>query len=158
MLKILDAAQIKACDADTIRHTPISSIDLMEKACHAFVSWFVNCFDISQRVGIVCGTGNKGGDGLGVARLLRDWGFPVKVWIIRGDVTETEDFTKIFFRLQGKVEIFEIVTAADQGLFRDRQVLIDAILGSGFFRPAEGIYAQAINCINKTARDSVRAI
>ncbi len=150
MLKILSTSQIKALDEYTIRHEPIASIDLMERACHAFVSWFTLHFDITKRVGVVCGTGNNGGDGLGIARLLKEWGFQVKVWIIRGSVPESSDFKINLQRLSEKVEVSEIITESDQGLFADHDILIDAIFGSGLSRSPEGIYAQAIRCINRT--------
>ena len=150
MLKILNAGEIKSCDAYTIQHEPIPSIDLMERACRAFVSWFTQRFTVTQKVGVVCGTGNNGGDGLGIARMLMDWGYSVKVWVVRGEVRTTEDFTVNLSRLPGKTGLFEITSEVDQGLFHDRNVLIDAVFGSGLSRPAEGIYAQAIACINKT--------
>jgi hydroxyethylthiazole kinase-like uncharacterized protein yjeF len=150
MIKILTAQQIRELDAFTIRQEPVSSIDLMERACHAFTMWFVERFSALHKVGIVCGTGNNGGDGLGIARLLRDWGYPVKVWVVRGSVAESEDFKINLRRLQEKkVEIAEISSSADKGLFEDRDVLIDALFGSGLSRPPEGIFAQAIQCINK---------
>lgn len=150
MLKILKTSQIKALDEYTIRHEPVTSIDLMERACHAFVSWFTLHFDIAKSVGIVCGTGNNGGDGLGIARLLKEWGYPVKVWIVRGNVSESADFKLNLQRLYGKVDAAEIVSETDQGLFVDCDILIDAIFGSGLSRPADGIYAQAIRCMNRT--------
>jgi ADP-dependent NAD(P)H-hydrate dehydratase / NAD(P)H-hydrate epimerase len=150
MLKILNTSQIRSLDEYTIQHEPIASIDLMERACHAFVSWFTLHMDITERVGIVCGTGNNGGDGLGIARLLKEWGYPAKVWIVRGSVPESNDFKINLKRLRGKVEMVEIVTEADQNLFTGQDILIDAIFGSGLSRPVEGIYAQAIRCINKT--------
>ncbi|HEX5172388.1 MAG TPA: NAD(P)H-hydrate dehydratase [Cyclobacteriaceae bacterium] len=150
MLKILNTGQIRALDAYTIEHEPILSIDLMERACRAFVSWFVERFDVSNKVGIVCGTGNNGGDGLGVARLLFEWGYPVKVWIVKGSVPESIDFASNLKKISNHVEVNEITTAADRGLFHDRDVLIDAIFGSGLSRPAEGIYSQAIQCLNET--------
>ena len=150
MLKILNTAQTKLLDEYTIKHEPIASIDLMERACHAFVSWFTLHFDIAKRVGIVCGTGNNGGDGLGVARLLKEWGYPIQVWIVRGPVQESPDFKINLKRLYGKIEASEIITDSDQGLFADQDILIDAIFGSGLSRPPEGIYAQAIRCINRT--------
>jgi ADP-dependent NAD(P)H-hydrate dehydratase / NAD(P)H-hydrate epimerase len=150
MIKILNSQQIKALDAYTIEQEPIPSIKLMERACHAFVTWFMEKFDTTNSVGIVCGTGNNGGDGLGIARLLNEWGYTVKVWIVRGSATETEDFKKNLSRITDKIETFEISTAADQGLFTNCAIIIDAIFGSGLSRPPEGIYAQAINCMNKT--------
>lgn len=150
MLKILNTSQIKQLDEYTIKHEPIASIDLMERACSAFVSWFALHFDSSKTVGIVCGTGNNGGDGLGIARLLIDEGYTVKVWVVRGSVPETNDFKINLDRLRGKTEILEIINESDQGLFFGFDILIDAIFGSGLSRPPEGIYAQVIRCFNKT--------
>ncbi|MFZ6001351.1 MAG: NAD(P)H-hydrate epimerase [Bacteroidota bacterium] len=89
MPKVLTAKQIREWDSYTIQNEPIASIDLMERACRAFVEWFVSRYDATNQIGIVCGTGNNGGDGLGIARMLHQWNYHVKVWIVRGSVPET---------------------------------------------------------------------
>jgi NAD(P)H-hydrate epimerase len=147
MIKILSAQQIRALDAYTIQHEPISSIDLMERACRAFVSWFTERFDETQKVSIVCGTGNNGGDGLGIARLLKMWGYPVNVLLIRGG-TETEGFKTNLERLKGKVEVTE-VASTNSDLFSGYDIVIDAIFGSGLSRPAERIQAAIIQQMNQ---------
>ncbi|MBL7874909.1 MAG: NAD(P)H-hydrate dehydratase [Cyclobacteriaceae bacterium] len=147
-MKILSADQIKAWDAFTIREEPIPSIDLMERACQAFTNWFVERYDATHKVGIVCGTGNNGGDGLGVARLLNDWHYGVKVWIVRGSGTESIDFVTNLKKLDSKISVSEITSDADCELFADRTILIDAIFGSGLNRPIEGIYSKVIECLN----------
>jgi ADP-dependent NAD(P)H-hydrate dehydratase / NAD(P)H-hydrate epimerase len=149
VIKILSSDQIKAWDAYTIQEEPIASIDLMERACQAFVTWFVERFDASNKIGIVCGTGNNGGDGLGIARLLNDWNYPVTVWIVRGSANETNDFATNLKRLDNKISISEITTEVDSKLFADCTVLIDAIFGSGLNRPLEGIYSNVIDCLNR---------
>jgi NAD(P)H-hydrate repair Nnr-like enzyme with NAD(P)H-hydrate epimerase domain len=71
MLPLLVSKQIREADAYTIAHEPISSIDLMERASKAFVGWFINHFqDKKQTIAVYCGTGNNGGDGLAIARIL----------------------------------------------------------------------------------------
>jgi ADP-dependent NAD(P)H-hydrate dehydratase / NAD(P)H-hydrate epimerase len=150
MVKILNAQQIRDLDKYTIENEPISSIDLMERASREFVLWFVQRFDGTKKIGIVCGTGNNGGDGLAIARMLLDWNYLVSVWIVKGEVRESEDFKINLERLKPKLEILEIGSEADQNLFQNCDVLIDAIFGSGLSRSTEGIYAQAIRCINKT--------
>ncbi len=84
MIKILNTQQIKSLDEFTIQHEPVRSIDLMERACRAFTSWFTERFTALNKIGIVCGSGNNGGDGLGIARILLEWGYPVTVWIVEG--------------------------------------------------------------------------
>lgn len=150
MLKILTSQQIKELDTYTIQHEPIASIELMERACNGFVSWFTSRFTSENKIGIICGTGNNGGDGLGIARLLSNQGYDVKVWIVKGSINESDDFKINFDRVRGKLPMFEISTQDDQGLFSDRHLLIDAVLGSGLSRPVDGIYAQAIRCMNST--------
>ena len=150
MLKILSATQIRALDAYTIEQGSITSIDLMERACRAFVNWFVEHFDNRYSVGIICGTGNNGGDGLGVARMLNDLGFSVKVWVVRGSVPKTPDFKVNLERARrSRIEIFELVNESDERLFGDRDILVDAMFGSGLSRPLEGIYAKVVTCINR---------
>jgi ADP-dependent NAD(P)H-hydrate dehydratase / NAD(P)H-hydrate epimerase len=150
MQKILNATQIKELDAYTIMHEPVASIDLMERACKAFVKWFAHEFDSSKRVGIVCGTGNNGGDGAGIARLLHEGGYSVTVWIVRGGVSESTDFKINLSRLKGKVSVIDIHTDFDFSSFALCHVLVDAIFGSGLSRPTEGIYARVIQAMNET--------
>lgn len=124
----------------------------MERACRAFVNWFTEKFNGAHAVAIVCGTGNNGGDGLGIARMLSEWRYPLKVFVIRGS-SETEDFKTNLERLQSKAEIVEI-TSLDKNIFSGYDVLIDAIFGSGLTRPVEGIFAQAIHFMNES--DAIR--
>ncbi|CAN5222320.1 bifunctional ADP-dependent NAD(P)H-hydrate dehydratase/NAD(P)H-hydrate epimerase [soil metagenome] len=146
MLKILSSAQIKDLDAATIQHDAIPSIDLMERACQSFVNWFAERFDSTKKIGIICGTGNNGGDGLGIARILNEWGYSVKVWIVPGK--ESADFAINRERLRGKVNLNEFSDATTHEDFSDRDILMDAIFGSGLSRPVEGIYKKAIEALN----------
>ncbi len=120
----------------------------MERACRAFVNWFTEKFNGAHTVAVVCGTGNNGGDGLGIARMLREWSYPVKVFVIRGS-SETEDFKTNLERLKGKAEIVE-VTSLDKDIFSGYDIVIDAIFGSGLTRPVEGVFARAIHFMNES--------
>jgi NAD(P)H-hydrate epimerase len=149
-MKILSSKQVRELDAYTIAQTPIDSIDLMERACRAFMTWFVGQFAADARVAIVCGTGNNGGDGLGIARMLREHGYPVTCWIVKASMPVTRDFTANLDRAQSAgITLFE-VTAPHEGLLSECDVLIDALFGSGLSRPAEGLYAWTIEEMNRT--------
>lgn len=150
-MKILNYSRIKELDTYTILHEPIASIGLMERACHAFVGWMTEHFDASKKIGVVCGTGNNGGDGLGIARMLHDWNYPVKVWVVRGGVKETEDFAVNLKRLENKIPVTEISENVSVEIFQDRAILIDAIFGSGLSRPASGIYEDVIAAMNQSS-------
>ena len=148
MQKILSSTQTKLLDQYTIAQEPNASIDLMERACRGFTEWFVTKFIATQKIGVVCGTGNNGGDGLGIARMLCEWSYPVVVFIIRGSSAETADFKTNLERLPSKVKCIH-VNESTQLEFTKTDVIIDAIFGSGLSRPAEGIYATAIESINQ---------
>ncbi len=150
MLKIFNTPQIREWDAFTIKNEPIASIDLMERASQAFVQWFTENFHAAYRIGLVCGTGNNGGDGLSIACLLRDWNYTVKVWIVRDSMKESDDFKTNLKRLKSKLHPEDITTINGPELFHDCDIVIDALFGSGLSRPAEGIYAQTIKAINES--------
>ncbi len=149
MLKILSAQQIRELDAYTITHEPVASIDLMERACRAFCSWFTENFYETLRIGVVCGTGNNGGDGLGIARMLLQMGYKVQVWIVRGSDKESADFSINRQRLPDKIPVAELTAPQVAIDFHGVDLIIDALFGSGLSRPAEGIYARAIAAMNQ---------
>jgi hydroxyethylthiazole kinase-like uncharacterized protein yjeF len=153
MIRILSSKQIREADAYTIEHEPILSINLMERASRAFVNWFVENFDVTHRVGIVCGTGNNGGDGLAIARLLKEWNYHVHVWIVPGS-SETDDFNINRDRLKGRVQTMTFVPGSDADTFAEIDILVDALFGSGLSRPLDGIFEDAIRAMNGT--DCVR--
>src|SRR6201986_5635443 len=94
MLPLLTSPQIREADAYTIAHEPITSIDLMERASKAFVGWFINHFpNKKQSISIYCGTGNNGGDGLAIARMLNEHQYqPINVKKASFSTRSSDDF------------------------------------------------------------------
>ncbi|MEX2231011.1 MAG: NAD(P)H-hydrate dehydratase, partial [Cyclobacteriaceae bacterium] len=149
-MRILNTKQIRELDAFTIQNEPIASIDLMERASRAFVDWFTLRIETTKKVCVVCGTGNNGGDGLAIARMLHHRGYAVKVIIVQGGVAESEDYKSNYRNLGEKVEKRELRSEKDPLSFEQCDVLIDAIFGSGLSRPAEGLYSHVIGLINES--------
>ena len=147
-MRILNTKQIRDLDAWTIQHEPIASIDLMERASRAFADWFTTHVDVAKKTEVVCGTGNNGGDGLAIARMLHEWGYHVKVHILLGGVRESDDFNANRMRLPEKIEVTEVSAVNELPSFDDCDVIIDAIFGSGLSRPPAGLYAHAIDRMN----------
>ena len=69
-MKILTARQIREADVFTMENEPIRSVDLMERAAEALTEWITDHYSPRIRMACICGTGNNGGDGLALARLL----------------------------------------------------------------------------------------
>ncbi|WP_184550736.1 NAD(P)H-hydrate dehydratase [Mucilaginibacter sp. FT3.2] len=157
MLPLLISEQIRQADAFTIANEPISSIDLMERASKAFVGWFINHFpDKSKSISFYCGTGNNGGDGLAIARLLKDHQYKnINVKIARFSQKESEDFTANFYRLQKTgIDITEI-NKGDTLPIEESAIIIDALLGSGLNKPLTGNYERLVKHINDLDRTVV---
>lgn len=95
-MKIYTSKQIRKLDAFTIKHQEINSWELMERASMTFVNWFLVNADVTPdtRVHILCGTGNNGGDGMAIARILHSLSFDVSVYLLRVSEKESENFKK----------------------------------------------------------------
>ncbi|MEO1052664.1 MAG: NAD(P)H-hydrate dehydratase [Bacteroidota bacterium] len=149
-MKMLDAEQTRKADAYTIEHEPIASIDLMERASVAFTNWFVRNFNPQQTVAIFCGTGNNGGDGLAVARLLLERQYQVNVFVVSTSGRSSADFDTNRSRLKGLTQIHEIRDVSDWQGVLNAGIVIDALFGSGLARPITGLYADVIHKLNQS--------
>lgn len=155
MLPLLTTPQIRDADAYTIANEPISSINLMERASKAFVGWFVNHFpDRSLKLTVYCGTGNNGGDGLAIARMLYDHKFlNINIKVARFSEKSTADFDINLERVMNMgLDLRELQPDASFPT-ENADIIIDALLGSGINKPLAGDYkrlAEFINHLHKT--------
>ena len=150
-MKILTAQQTREADAYTIKNEPIDSIDLMERASQKCVDWLAIKFDKSVCFSIFCGIGNNGGDGLAIARLLKQNGYKVTVYIVHFSEKHTADFDVNLDKIKS-LGIVPIVLTEKEHQFSllPQSVIIDAIFGSGLTRPIKGFIGEIIQKINKT--------
>ena len=81
--------------------------------------------------------------------MLKDAGYNVQVWIVKGSMPESADFKINFERLSGKIEVSYVTEKIDPETFSNIDILLDAIFGSGLSRPPVGIYAAVIDRINE---------
>lgn len=151
-MKILSAAQIREVDAYTIEHEPVKSIDLMERAARACFKRVLRLVEHDTTVFVFCGKGNNGGDGLALARMLCDSGFHCMTVIVNHSEKFSEDAQHNFNRLKEKYAsgIIEINAISDFASIPviSGAVAIDALLGTGIHKPAQGLMAEVIQFIN----------
>lgn len=151
-MKILFSPQIREADQYTIRQEPVVSIELMERAATAFVQWFEWRFqDTSQEVAIACGTGNNGGDGLAIARLLYHRFYPVSVFLMQIGETLSPDCQINLEQLPPREAVPVTVVADGDSLptLPEKAILVDALFGSGLNRPVEGYWAACIEALSR---------
>lgn len=150
-MKFFTTSQIRQLDQYTIEQEPIASIDLMERAANVLYLSIVKILTGSEPVCIIAGPGNNGGDALALARLLLNSGYSVQVQLIRGDLLSPDcetnrrriisSYPKSLSELTDKFVAPEITTET---------IIIDGLFGSGLSRPLTGIFAEAVQWINKT--------
>ncbi len=156
-MKILRADQIRELDAYTIKHEPIASIDLMERAAGQCAGWVRRHMQHKSALKIFCGMGNNGGDGLAMARMLAKKGLKVVVFVVKHAKKASEDFLINEKRLQThkhvKVEYLDEDSHFPE--IHQDELVIDAILGSGLARPLEGLLARLVSHINASPAEVV---
>jgi hydroxyethylthiazole kinase-like uncharacterized protein yjeF len=158
-MKIVTTQQIKNIDRRAIRAFGIPGMVLMENAAAAVMTAMEKFFDGLQgvRVGIICGKGNNGGDGLALARRLRISGVPVRVALL-SSFGALKGEAKANLSILRKMDL-EIVQNASSRSLADivgwSDVLVDALLGVGLSSPLKGRYAQAVAMINSSGRPVV---
>lgn len=156
-MKILTSAQMKKIDKKAIEEIGILGPILMENAGLQIVKNILIRFpDVAkEKIVIVAGKGNNGGDGLVVARHLFNRGANPQVLILglKGDVKGDAAVNLRIAERMG-VEIREICAEKDWNVQKRKvfqsSLLVDAIFGTGLFKPAQGLYAQVIEDINKS--------
>jgi NAD(P)H-hydrate epimerase len=166
-MKILTARQMREIDRLTVERCGISYATLMETAGSRVVEAIIarygpageHCFSI------LCGKGNNGGDGAVIARLLWMRGATDVNVFLFGEVGETKGETRANFEILKQL----VETKATSGMyplkfteitseenlsraFTSDDVIVDALFGTGLTRPAEGLYAKAIEFINDHRR------
>ena len=83
MLTILTSKQIGLADKFTIKHEPISSINLMERyaSCsYKIIRELLKSHQHICKIHIFCGVGNNGSDGLAIARMFINDGFTPEIY------------------------------------------------------------------------------
>jgi NAD(P)H-hydrate epimerase len=155
---VLSRADVRALDAFTIRRG-IASSDLMERAGEALADYVEEAThgdsDDAPRVLILCGSGNNGGDGFVLARLLETRGWSVKVALCGSEPREGSDAHENWMRWRRSGEevgdrstalaLLSVASAA--GLRPSFDVIVDALFGTGLDRPLDSRSIELIRAI-----------
>ena len=149
MRYLVNGAQMKSADAYTIQKMGIPSMELMERAAGSCVRVMEEeGFDLSAPC-VVCGSGNNGGDGFAIARMLMNKGYPAKVCFVGNESRCTEETRR-------QMELLSEIGGRISNEYEDGEysIIIDAIFGVGLGREIKGDYRKVIERMN--AADAVK--
>lgn len=145
MIFLPDGRQMKAADSYTIREKKIPSLILMERAARTFAEIVIERKMDLSNVCVVCGSGNNGGDGFAIARLLLEKGGKVKAVMAGNPEHCTEETLR-------QIELFKEAGGTVGNSFEEGEysIVIDAVFGAGLSRRVEGSYLSCIEAMNRS--------
>jgi hydroxyethylthiazole kinase-like uncharacterized protein yjeF len=159
MAELLTSAQMRAIEQAAIASGAVTGLELMERAGRGVVeAVFAEWPELAanpQRAVVLCGPGNNGGDGFVVARLLREWGWEVEVFLY-GDPDKLPPDAKVNYARWGAMG--EVAPLAMPLPLADAALLVDALFGTGLARPLTGAAMQAANALAELAWAGERVV
>src|SRR5438309_1003532 len=157
-MKIVTAAEMREIDRRTTEEFGIPSLTLMENAGSAVAEFCLREYPDANTIGVICGKGNNGGDGFVAARKLHEGGKTVRVLLLADPCDVKGDAAEMLKRLPVEPVIArneeELKNDAAQQVFNS-DLLVDAILGTGFKPPVSEFYRAVIREIWNGHRDKV---
>ena len=157
-MKITTAAEMREIDRATTERFGVPSLTLMENAGSAIADFILHHYTAANRITVVCGKGNNGGDGFVVARKLHRAGRVVEVLLLASASELKGDALVMFERLPlrpTEVASIDALEAESSRSLANCDLIVDAILGTGFRPPVTGLYADAIAAMNASDKPVV---
>lgn len=147
-LTVYSQAQIRDLDRFAIEQLSIPSYTLMTRAGEAALRTMRSCWPASQRVVILCGPGNNGGDGYVLARAALAQRMDVRLVAFSDPEKLAGDARRAWEDFRGANGV---AMSWHADVLSNADVIIDAIFGVGLARPVDGEIAACIDCVNKSS-------
>ncbi len=130
--------EIKTLDERCYSEFALSEDILMEHAANGMVLFIKNNFAKNSKVIVVCGSGNNGADGLALARLLHG-DYYVEIYYVK------KPKSKMALLQEKRVKALNIPRCKE---LKDCDILVDAIVGTGFIGEFDKYYCEIIEKMN----------
>lgn len=148
-MRILTASEMGAVDRRTTAEFGVPLKALMEAAGGAVAAFCLRQYPSAQRITVLCGKGNNGGDGLVAARILAEAGKTVQVLLLGRRSELKEEPASELVRLSPAISFIEVVDDENLSkMLKNLDLLIDAIVGTGFKPPLRGLASTARDLVN----------
>jgi hydroxyethylthiazole kinase-like uncharacterized protein yjeF len=153
---VLSASEMQACDRATTERFGVPSLRLMRAASAAVAGFAREQFPKVQRVTVLCGRGNNGGDGMMTARMLATAGMKVTTILLGAPDGMAGDAAAAWRELASPAHgLIHVVKNADElSQYKsalDTDLIVDAVVGTGFTPPLKGMPLAALGWIKGNA-------
>jgi ADP-dependent NAD(P)H-hydrate dehydratase / NAD(P)H-hydrate epimerase len=148
--RVYSIAELRELDRRASDEYGMPTLLLMEHAGQGLAKVILNAADAmkTQRVLIVVGPGNNGGDGYAAARLLLDSGMFAHVVAIGNPKEGSDAGVNAEMAANFGVPVHPFLHPLVSELFRQVDIVVDCIFGTGIRKGADGQAAEAIAAIN----------
>ena len=152
-MDVLTAAEMRQCDERTVERVGISWQALMEAAGFRVADFVAREFPAQKHILVLCGKGNNGGDGLVAARHLDAAGRQVRIVLLAKPEQLQGEASAAYGQLPQRLQqtLFTIGSEDDlshppfEQSLAEADLILDAILGTGFHPPLRGVAAALKN-------------
>jgi ADP-dependent NAD(P)H-hydrate dehydratase / NAD(P)H-hydrate epimerase len=148
-MKIVSAEEMRAIDRLTSERFGVPSLTLMENAGSAVAEHVLSRYHSAQRIVVFCGKGNNGGDGFVAARKLHEKGKDIRIILLADPADLRGDAATMYRKLPVQALAIHSGEELNRAGASPADLYIDAILGTGFKPPVKGVYAEAIQLLNR---------
>lgn len=151
MISVVTASEMRALEAAAFA-TGISYDAMMQRAGASVAAELENRLSVAgQRVVVLAGPGNNGGDGLVAARRLRLAGAETAVILSRARDVD-DPLVSAYLESGGALSVWDrdIAHAAALSTLADAHIVVDALLGTGASRPVSGNVGDMLSCLNQS--------
>lgn len=152
-MKIFSSEALHEIDNATCEAQNIDSLELMERAANAACYEIVSRFLPAQRIVVIAGPGNNGGDALATARLLIERGYKhVEVFLfnIKGHLShDCDEERKKLITIDG-IDFTEVTREFIPPYLGENDVVLDGLFGSGLKDSLQGGFVMLARYINES--------
>lgn len=152
-MKIFSSDALHELDQATCKAQNIDSLELMERAANAACYEIVARFLPGQRIIVVAGPGNNGGDALATARLLIERGYRhVEIFLfnIKGHLSHDCEEERNKLITLDNIDFTEVVHDFIPPHLGEDDVVIDGLFGSGLKEAMQGGFVTLAKYINES--------
>lgn len=148
----LDRRGARELDRRAIEDLGMPGLELMENAARGVTDLVLGATRPGDRIAILAGPGNNGGDGWAMARMLAEADRSVVVHPLGTPRPGTDASTNRKRVLELRLEIAPTLRPAD---LESAALVVDALFGTGLDRPLEGTAAEWIAAVTEASRPVV---